>query len=336
MSTSLEREIIPRAKDFLIESCRRNIGPQLRTVYEAHVEALEKRVQSSLMEERKNAETPETVTTADISIDSQIRESWQNKFPDIPVLLEESKELRLEGMRPEQLREVPIVLVVDPIDGSGRLARGSDRFSTSFGLVMKGKPVLAVVYQPVTDTLWTAEKDQEGAFKNDKQIYVSDTNDLDKAIVSTAFAWNRQKRAQNQKIFNRWALFINKFVGTASSVLDGTDVAQGVTDAHVSIGLKPWDVAGFSLLVEKAGGKVTPLNGKGEWTPFQSDILASNGLIHNDLLDVINRNAMLAALMKLYRIQIRRDIRDKGVVYSAFDNARKAVTIFHKKNSSRT
>lgn len=330
MTNRYEKEVIPRVRDFLIRTARRDIGPRLRDVYYQGLEDLKTRSQGSLVVTKKDAETFELTTSADTEIDDQLRNAWQEQFPDIPWYSEESKDSRLKGMEPEELRKLPILLVVDPIDGSGRLARHSDRFSSSFALVVKGKPIMAVVYQPVTDTLWTAEEEREGAFKNDKRIYVSDTTDLDETTVSTAFAWNRQQRRENQKMLNRLVYFVTRVAGTASSVLDGTDVAQGETDAHASIGLKPWDMAGFSLLVKKAGGEVTSFTGE-DWTPFQSDILASNGLIHKDLLDVINRNAILDALMKLYQIHIRRDIRNKRPVYKAFNQVKEGIIFLSKR-----
>lgn len=241
--SGLERGIVGRAQDFLIQTARQDVGPWLRGVYEEGMEAWEKGQEGDLVVRAKNPLTIEPTTSADKKIDDYLRTVWQAQFPDIPWYSEDSKDKRVRGLGVSDLKRLPWLVVVDAIDGSGRLANHSDRFSSSFALLNRGRVVMAVVYKPVGDTIWTAEATVDGAFKNGQRMRVSDTKKVDEAIISTAFAWNRQKRGENQKVLNRLVFFVNQVVGTASSVLDGVDVAQGQTAAHVSIGLKPWDKA---------------------------------------------------------------------------------------------
>ncbi len=209
-------------------------------------------------------------------------------------------------------------MVVDIIDGTGRLARHSDRFSSSFAFVSNGKPILGVVYQPVGEHVWRAQI-HEGAFKDGKKIHVSDTKDLEKAMISTAYAWDLKDRAKSLQSINRLIFYINQITGTASSVLDLTEVAEGQSDGHVSRGLKPWDMAGAVTLIEEAGGKITTFKKKGEgqlWHPFQPDIVATNGKIHNDILRIVNRNAMLAFLIHTYRVSRESNmLKRSGVIF---------------------
>lgn len=283
----------------------------------------------------KNKDTFELVTSADLTIDNQIRNLWQREFPHIPLFSEESTDPRLEGMEAKELQKLPVVLVVDPIDGSGRLARHSDRFSTSFALVAEGIPVMTVIYKSVGDTFWTAEIFEgafkfEGKFKDRKQIEVSKTVWPDKAMISTAFAWDLGKRGKNQRHINRLLFFTNQLLGTASSVLDGVDVAGGQTDAHISEGLKPWDMAGFALLVNEAGGKSTTI-----WTPdwhaFEDNILASNGIIHENIRTIVTRNFILATLAEAMRRATHKNVKEKRDVFKALRDVQEKVVFLIKK-----
>lgn len=327
--SGLERDIVGRAQDFLIQTARRDVGPRLRSVYEERVGALRRGQEGNLVVRPKNPFTIEPTTSADTDIDNRLRIAWEGEFPDIPWYSEDSKNKIVEGLKIDELKRLPWLMVIDSIDGSGELARGSARFSSSFGLVSYGKVVLAVVYEPVGDAIWTADATTDGAFRNEQRIKASNISDLDKARVSTAFAWDIRQRIENHKALGRLIYYVSQFKGSASSVLDGADVAQGAIDAHVSVGLKPWDMAGFSCLVERADGQVTTLAGD-NWSPFEPNIVASNGLIHKDLITVINKNAMMFALMTLYRIYFRRDIRNRGPIDKALNQVRRGMVFLRK------
>lgn len=333
--------IIPRARDYLVETCRGKIGPQLRTMYQELQDAQRIGRESNIVvaEKKRTNEVPSEVTKADRTIDGQLRNAWQAIFGNtILWYSEESKAGALKRLKPEELLEVPLAVVVDPIDGSGRLARFSDRFSNSFALVARGTTVLGVIYQPVTNTLWVAERDKPTVRidrDGETEIKVSETSKLEKAYVSTAFAWNLGQRMQNMKIQRRLGPFVNQFVSTASSVLDIVDIAQAHIDALVCLGLHPWDMAASAFAVVQSGGKVTKFTGdESEWHPFQPEIVASNGLIHGELIKVINSNALLNAFLETQRILTRRDIsreKKEWVVFRAAKKARETVIYLAKK-----
>lgn len=316
MTGMFEREIVPPVRNFLITTAQNVIGPRLRNAYEQNLEAHQQRLNSPLIVTAKNNKTFEITTSADRTLDDMVRNLWQKAFPDIPWYSEDSKDRRVKGLRPDQLRQLPVVVVVDMVDGSGRLARQSDRFSSSLALVIRDQTVLAVIIEPVSNTLWVAERGK-GTYRNDQLVYVSDTADLKKAMVSTAFAWDRRQRKKNDRVLIRISPFVNQIVGTASSVLDILDVAQGKTDAHASIGLKPWDKAGAAFAVFEAGGKDTTITG-GERTVFDSDssIVVDNSIIHDDLVRIINRNTIKNWIIRAYQIQVRPDIsKSRGDIF---------------------
>lgn len=329
MIRSLEQELIPRAEEFLIKTAKDVIIPDLKKVYEDGL--------GSLIVKAKNAKTFEPTTSADRKIDNKVRELWQKKFSDVPWYSEDSKDKRVKGMTPEQLQNLPALFVPDMVDGSGRLAAHSDRFSSSLALVIKGRPVLAVICHPVSGTIWTASELREGAFKNGEQIHVSGVDKLDRAMISTAFAWNLKDRDENQKILNRLVPFVNQVVGTASSVLDITDVAQGQTHAHISFGLMPWDKAGAAHLVDKAGGEVISFKKIGQlWTPFLPDILACNNeRISKEIIELLYKNAIAYAIIKMLRMKTRGPVNKEIGIIATINGAKrgveKAVTIFRRK-----
>ncbi|MBI1919052.1 inositol monophosphatase [Candidatus Microgenomates bacterium] len=329
----LERDIIPRAGKFLRDVARREVGPRLIDVFEK---------KTPLVVMPKSPGTRELTTSADRNLDDLVREKWEERFPDIPWYSEDVLKVdpRLKGLTPEQLRRFPALMIVDIVDGSGNLARYDPNFCTSFALVMRGRPVLAVVYQPIVyqpgGMLWTAEEGQEGAFGNDQPISVSKIKDMEAAKISTAHAWDSDERGRNLgAVINRLELYVNQTVGKASSVLDGVDVARGTTDAHASFGLKPWDMAGFYFLITKAGGEVTGL-WRDDWTPFQLDILASNGLIHDDLREILNRGMITAAIGRLYRARFRGDIsRKPSLSYRAIGQIGRGIILLSRLHNSR-
>lgn len=333
--SGLERGvIIPSAFAFIEHSVRTEVGPQLEAVYKQGLEARRKQQQGSLIVARKDLKTFELTTSADRKADDRMRIYWQEKFPDIPWYSEDSKDKSVKRLSFEQLKRLPAVLVVDMVDGSGRLARHSDRFSSSFALVMQGQVVLALIYKPVEGILWSAQEGIDGAFRNGERIFVSETSDLDKAMVSTAYAWDLEKRRNNQKTQNRLEFFTNQRVGTASSVLDIVDVAQGETDAHVSEGLKPWDHAGASYLTTKAGGEASSY--RDDYSPFDDRIVVSNGVIHEDLLRIINRKTVFAAFTTLYRIKTRGDIsKERGLAYKSLMLAKEGIIFLGEKASRK-
>lgn len=301
MTRSLEN-LIPSAEDFLKSHITEVVRPKLLDAYN-----------NSIPTTRKDG-TFEPTSNLDKIVDAKIREAWERYFPYIPMLSEDSSsDRRIKGKKPEELLKLPALLIVDPIDGSGNLPDGSGWFSTSCGLSLYGKPSLAIVYQASTDTFWTAETGKEGAFENDMQIHVSERKKLDEARASTALAWNLKKRKASQRVFNRVAPFISQLITRASSVLDITQIARGNSEAHLSIGLKPWDTAACSLIVVHAGGRVTKLNGE-EWNPFEPDILASNEHVHDKLLTIINRGLIVSALVEKFHEETRRDVKPKKIV----------------------
>lgn len=286
------QEVLPpgestRIRKFIVEYVVPEVGPMLRQTFDEHERARAEKRTSSLLIGQKQAGTFETTTDADLHVDALIQKRLAQAFPSIRYLSEDA--LQGEPVTPEELKQLPALWIVDSVDGTGRFAGYSPRFSTSLALVSFGEPVVGVVHKATSDRTWWAEADEEGAFVDGRPIEVSETESLDKATISTAYAWDKEKRSKNMHILhNRLSAHVHQpAVNTASSVLDLIEVANGRTDGHFSVGLKAWDMAAAAFDIVKAGGRVTTLTG-GKWDPFCGEILATNGRIHDDLLNLIN------------------------------------------------
>ncbi len=176
--------------------------------------------------------------------------------------------------------------IVDPLDGTTNFTIGSPIFAVSIALIKNSQPVLACVYAPILNTLYTASVGK-GAWKNNKKIKVANTKKIDKSFVTYCHGSTMKhimRAVVIEKIMRQKALEVRQ-LGAASVEL--ALVASGRTDSIIIPGAHAWDVAAGVLLVRQAGGKVTDFKGK-NWHFGSTDMLASNGKIHNQLLRLIN------------------------------------------------
>lgn len=223
-------------------------------------------------------------TQADEEIDRFLREQIAEKYPRTQFLTEETAPDDYS-----KLQEATDLWVIDPIDGTTNFSRGRPHFGISIALVDKGIPKLAVVYLPMQDELYTARRNSP-TLLNGKKIHVSKINTLQNAWIESGFSWDMAKRAEFTK---NWLSVLSQhvraFTMSGSSVFDMAKVAQGEIDAFVYCGIKPWDQAATGLLIQNAGGKMTTSKGE-PWNVFEKDIVASNGILHKSLLELIDRD----------------------------------------------
>jgi len=177
--------------------------------------------------------------------------------------------------------------IVDPLDGTTNYSRGYPFFAVSIALEKDGEILLGVVYNPILDELFVAERGK-GALLNGQPIRVSQTVDLGKAVLASGFPYDMWTNPIDNA--SQWARFIKRTFslrcdGAAS--LDFCHVAMGRLDGYWELDLEVWDMAAGALIVQEAGGRVSGVDG----SPFSLDhrrVLASNGYLHNDLLSVID------------------------------------------------
>ena len=176
--------------------------------------------------------------------------------------------------------------IIDPLDGTTNYAHGFPIFCVSIALERKGEIVVGVVFDPMREEMFSAEKGG-GAFLDGKKIQVSSVDDLDKSLVATGFPYDlRQTRVNNIDHFNNFLVRVQAIRRCGSAAMDLCYVACGRFDGFWELKLNPWDVAAGVLIVEEAGGNISDFK-NGEFSIFGSEILASNGLIHNQMVEVL-------------------------------------------------
>ena len=214
------------------------------------------------------------VTEADRSSEKLILERIRAHWPSHEVVGE-------EGARIETGSNYR--WYVDPLDGTTNFAHGFPVFCVSLGLAFRDKREAAVVYDPTRDELFAAERSR-GAFLNGRKIEVSKTPKLAQSLIATGFPSHKRHKNPNIYFYHQLTLRTHGVRRAGSAALDLASVACGRFDGFWEFNLNAWDTAAGILLVEEAGGKVTGLQGR-ELSITDRDVVATNGLIHSELLD---------------------------------------------------
>ena len=219
------------------------------------------------------------VTEMDRLSEKTVVDTILRAFPRHGILAEE--DARIES-------ESGYLWVIDPLDGTTNYAHGYPNFSVSIGLEHKGEVVVGVVYDPMRDELYTAQKGQ-GAFLNGNPIIVSKHDTLIRSLLATGFPYDRTTSAENNlNYFNALIMASQEVRRSGSASLDLCNLAAGRLDGYWELKLQPWDVAAGSLIVREAGGTVTDFSGKRS-SIRDKEVVASNGRIHEQILEIIER-----------------------------------------------
>lgn len=178
--------------------------------------------------------------------------------------------------------------VIDPLDGTTNFLHGLPIFCVTIGIEFKGEIVAGVVYDPNLDELFTAEKGS-GAFLNGKRLKVTATSKLIDSLLVTGFPYDIAQNPGNA--IGHFVNFLLEGQGLrrlGSAALDLSYVAAGRFDGFWEVNLNPWDMAAGMLFVREAGGCVTDFAGE-ESTIYKKQVLASNGIIHDAMLNVLKK-----------------------------------------------
>jgi myo-inositol-1(or 4)-monophosphatase len=263
-------------------------GPFIRTIYnQVQLERSNRLMQAGT----KGSDKGEPTSKVDLQVTDTVRTIWLPEFPNYPILAEDFEDPGLTNMSPEQIMRLPGVLVLDGIDGSGRMLRGSDYFSTSFGFMSYGKIVLGIVHQPVGNHIWIAQEGIDGAFQDGQRMSLSTVTNLTEATGTTAYAWDREPNGARQYDLDLMG-YLGRFfqqpdISQASSVLDIEGICRGESDVHISIDLKPWDLGASPYHIQKLGGIITDIDGN-PWSIFSKNtLIAINEPLHSQSLALI-------------------------------------------------
>ncbi len=219
------------------------------------------------------------VTEMDTRSEHTIVDAIREAFSDHGIIAEEETQIsNTSGYR----------WIIDPLDGTTNYAHGYPCFSVSIALEFENEIITGVVYDPMRDELFSAQKGK-GARLNGKKIAVSGIDTLLKSLLSTGFPYDRKvSEKNNMEYFHRLLMASQEVRRDGSAALDLCSVAAGRFDGFWELKLKPWDVAAGSLIVREAGGMVTDLAGR-SFDLHAEEILASNGRIHAAMVEELQK-----------------------------------------------
>ena len=218
------------------------------------------------------------VSAADRRAEEVIRAELHRARPDYGFLMEESGETR--GRDPQHR------WIVDPLDGTTNFLHGIPLFAISIALERQGRLQAGLVYSPISDELFTAERGG-GAYLNDHRLRVAARSSLAEAVVATGTP--HIGRGDHGLFLRELAALMPRVAGVrrcGAAALDLAWVAAGRFDGFWERDLSTWDVAAGALLVREAGGFVTDMDG-GDAMLNAGHIVAANEAIHRDLLAVL-------------------------------------------------
>jgi myo-inositol-1(or 4)-monophosphatase len=221
------------------------------------------------------------VTEADRMSEALILSAIRRQYPGHDVLAEESSATHNGSS---------FRWIIDPLDGTTNYAHGYPVFCVSIALEIEGDICLGVVFNPMLDEMFVAEKGG-GAYLNGHNLSVSKTTILSHSLLATGFPYDiRENKNNNINYFTEMARKVQAIRRAGSAALDLAYVAAGRFDGFWELKLMPWDTAAGCLLVQEAGGLITDLAG----LPFHLQsphILASNGRLHQDMIAVFRQTA---------------------------------------------
>jgi len=250
-----------------MEKAARKAGPRLRRDFN-EVDALQV--------SRKGP--ADFVSNADRAAEATIREILTHARPDWGLLMEES------GTTAGS--DVDSRWIVDPLDGTTNFLHGIPHFAISIAAEVRGEVVAGLVYQPLTDESFWAEKGQ-GAWLQDRRLRVSARKDLADSLIATGIPFQGHgDQPQYERIAHAVMPEVAGIRRFGAAALDLAWVAAGRYDGFWEAGLAPWDVAAGILLVREAGGFVGDFRG-GERMLDRAEIVAGNDRIHNKLTKLV-------------------------------------------------
>lgn len=223
------------------------------------------------------------VTEIDKKSEKHIIEFVKKEFPSHSIMAEESG---------KDFRASEYVWFIDPLDGTTNFAHGLPIFSVSIGVRKNEETIAGVVYDVMRDKIYAAEFGA-GSFENGEKLSVNSADNLEESLLVTGFPYDISRNPD--KTIERFVAFLKKARAVrrlGSAAIDFCYVASGVFAGFWETKLSPWDFVAGDLIVREAGGIVTDFEGK-NLTPQSAQILASNGIIHNQMLKIINNPEVL-------------------------------------------
>ncbi len=218
----------------------------------------------------------EPVTDSDIRSEKRIIDIIRERYPSHSILSEEGGLLK---------GDLDYIWMVDPLDGTRNFIRKLPYFGVSIALEHEGRVILGVVNLPYFDELYVAERGK-GAYLNGKRIAVSNRG-LKESLLLYESKFHKMPKLTVTPLRDL-ASSVNtvRVLGVTSMSL--SLIASGRAEAYIAYAVKPMDIAGGAIILEEAGGVITDLNGNA-WSPYMKRIVATNGVVHGKILEILRR-----------------------------------------------
>ena len=219
------------------------------------------------------------VTSADKRTEKILVNELQKAHPDYGIVTEETGIINKSNMKNRW--------IIDPIDGTLNFLNGVPQFAISIGYEEEGEIKCGVVFNPIMNEMFLAEKGN-GAYLNNSRIRVSNKSDFkNSCLVTGGPKINSKKREFIFKEYQKISTDVNSHVRkSGSAALDIAYVASGRYDGYWHREINYWDIAAGIILVKESGGFVESLN-SGSFSEKKIDIIATNSKIHKELKNLL-------------------------------------------------
>jgi len=217
------------------------------------------------------------VTHADYQSEALIMKELQAVYPEYSIITEESPNIK---------GKTEYCWYIDPLDGTNNFITGSPYFVVSIGLAFRDEILLGVVYNPISDELFYAEKGK-GAFLNGEKISVSGRKEISDSLVALAYAPEESEIKEGIALLEKLVLQCRRVVINFAPAFDLCNIARGRIDGLTDNGSTPEDHAAASLILTEAGGSLRNFDQPG-WDVNRTGIIASNSLLQDHLVDLSN------------------------------------------------
>ena len=213
------------------------------------------------------------VTSADLKVEQSILETLKYYYPDANYLTEESGHIKGDGE----------TIIIDPIDGTSNFIHGIPHVAIVIAKMINNEITDGVVYNPILNEFYWASLGK-GSWCNNKRLRVSKRHELTNCLVGTGIPFSDRVY---DKFYTELDNLAKKTAGIrrlGSAALDLAYVSSGKIDGFWERDLNLWDICSGVLLVKEAGGRISEPNGN-KWTANSRDIIVSNSLIHDKLIE---------------------------------------------------
>lgn len=218
------------------------------------------------------------VTEMDHKAEDYLLGEIRARYPGHAIFTEESGELSGDKAN---------AWYIDPMDGTVNYAHGMPIFSVSIAYALNGIPVMGVIYDPMRDELFFAEKGK-GAFLNEKPIYISQKKELIESLMASSFPpCGSPQHERNLKIFAQFTRTAQNVRRLGSAAIDLAYVAAGRLDGYWQLQNNAWDIAAGVLLIQEAGGKVTGIEGNEDFFSPPYSLAAANPVLLPKIVAII-------------------------------------------------